>query len=516
MSDPKFGSWPGSFTTSQNFQGISSVCQDVTSWQTEPPRTGFEIPTVRAPVAPWKGEVQMPELFHPKKKQAAPRLTNAESGIFRQTTELNLSELAAFLVETDDFIAVGEDLAVYRKPCWHILSRQEILREISMRLDSFGGSYLSSYQLQEIKKRILNSAQVQHFASLPAADYRILCCKDSLYRWADDTITPPKRKYLRFNHLEVSANDIRPSRTPFFDHMVETAAQGDSGFEQRLLECLGVILTGYPCKRFFVFEGPPDSGKSQLARFLREILGTTSCFAVNDIEQFHTRFLTGMLPGKLLCVCSDVSDKPLTPKAVGLIKQLTGDDLIFGERKYQDANVFANTAKLLFLTNFPLQIWGARPDPAFLKRMVKIPFHHSVPEEEQIPDLYRHFMREAGGIIWKSLQSLEALIERGGAFTALSDENDMTDVEAVPTQQDLVREFVQERCKLREDARTPAEMLCKAYTQFLLDIYGISESISTSSFSKILNKLSLPIQKHHATKLRGYKGIELCPDYIID
>ena len=298
--------------------------------------------------------------------------------------------------------------------------------------------------------------------------------------------------------------------------MVETAAQGDSGFEQRLLECLGVILTGYPCKRFFVFEGPPDSGKSQLARFLREILGTTSCFAVNDIEQFHTRFLTGMLPGKLLCVCSDVSDKPLTPKAVGLIKQLTGDDLIFGERKYQDANVFANTAKLLFLTNFPLQILGARPDPAFLKRMVKIPFHHSVPEEEQIPDLYRHFMCEAGGIIWKSLQSLEALIERGGTFTALSGENDMTNVKAVPTQQDLVREFVQERCKLREDARTPAEMLCKAYTQFLLDIYGISESISTSSFSKILNKLSLPIQKHHATKLRGYKGIELCPDYIID
>lgn len=512
---PKDNFFDVPFSVSECFHNTPSVCQGITPWQTENSLAGFEISSVSSPVIPWQGETQMPDFFYSEGKKPSPRLTNAESGILRQTTELNLSELAAFLVDTGDFMVVGEELAVYRKPCWDILSRQESLREISMRLDSFGGSYLSSYQLHEIRCRIANSAQVQNLAALPAADYRILCCKDAMYRWREDTIMPPKRKYLRFSHLEVYAGDNLPNQTPFFDHMVETAAQGDSGFEQRLLECLGVILTGYPCKQFFVFEGPPDSGKSQLARFLREILGTTSCFAVNDIEQFSTRFLTGMLPGKLLCVCSDVSDKPLTPKAVGLIKQLTGDDLIFGERKYRDANVFENTAKLLFLTNFPLQILGARPDQAFLKRMVKIPFRYSVPMDEQIPDLYRHFMCEAGGIIWKSLQALGAFVERGGTFTPLSNENEMTDVEAVPTQQDLVRQFIQERCKLREDTSTSVDTLWKAYAQFVLEVYGISNPIPTSSFSKILNRLFLPIKKYHTANQRGYAGIELYPDYAI-
>ena len=504
------------FSTSDGFHDVTSSCQGVTPWQLDDPFTGFEIASASSPVIPWQGEIQMPELFHSKERKPTPRLTNPRSGIFRQTTELNLSELAASLIDTDDFMVIGEEVAVYREPCWHILSHQESLRGISIRLDTCGGNYLSSHQIQEIRSRILNSAKVQHYTSIPAADYRSLCCKDGVYRWCENIITPPKREYLRFSHLEVYASDILPGQTPFFDHMVETVAQGDSGFEQRLLECLGVILTGYPCKRFFVFEGPPDSGKSQLARFLREILGTTSCFAVNDIEQFSTRFLTGMLPGKLLCVCSDVSDKPLTPKAVGLIKQPTGDDLIFGERKYRDANVFENTAKLLFLTNFPLKIWGARLDPAFLKRMIKIPFRYSVPEEEQIPDLYQHFMHEAGGIIWKSLEALGALITRGGTFTSLSDRNDMTDVKAVPTQQDLVRQFIQERCKLCKDASTPVDMLCKAFAQFLLDVYGISKPMPTSSFSKILNKLSLPIQNYHTANQRGYDGIELCPDYIGD
>ena len=504
-----------SFSASEGFHNTPSVCQGITPWQTENSLAGFEIPSVSSQVIPWQGEIQMPALFYSEGKKPLPRLTNAEAGIFRQTTELNLSELAAFLVESNDFMVIGDELAVYLKPYWHMLSRQESLREISMRLERFGGSYLSTHQLQEIKYRIANSAQVPHFAVLPPADYRILCCKDAMYQWRENIIMPPKRKYLRFSHLEIYAGDILPSQTPFFDHMVETAAQGDSGFEQRLLECLGVILTGYPCKRFFVFEGPSDSGKSQLARFLREILGTTSCFAVNDIEQFSARFLTGMLPGKLLCVCSDVSDKPLTPKAVGLIKQLTGDDLILGERKYRDANVFENTAKLLFLTNFPLQIWGARLDPAFLKRMVKIPFRYSVPEEDQIPDLYRHFLYEAGGIIWKALQALESLIERGGTFTSLSNESDMHDVEAVPTQQDLVRQFIQERCKLREGASTPIDVLWKAYAKFLLENYDISDPIPASSFSKILNRLFLPIKKYHTANQRGYDGIQLYPDYAI-
>ena len=511
MLDDSFLTLP--FSTSESFRNTASICHDVIPWQKETSSTGFEIPSISDPITQWSGEIQMPELFLSETKGSEPKLTNAKLGLFRQTTELNLSELAAFLVETHDFMAIGEELAIYRKPCWRILSRHEILREISMRLVDFGGSYLSSYQLQEIRKRILNSAKVHHLAALPASDYRILCCRDALYRWSDDTIIPPKRKYHRFNHLEVSANDIFPSETPFFDRLVETAAQGDIGLVQRLLECLGVIFTGYPCKQFFVFEGPSDSGKSQLAHFIQEILGATSCFAVNDIEQFSTRFLTGMLPGKLLCICSDVSDKPLTPKAVGLIKQLTGGDLIFGERKYRDADVFQNTSKLLFLTNFPLQISGSKVDTAFQRRLLKIPFRYSVPEHQQIPDLYKRLVNEAGGIIWKALQALVEFDARGGIFTQLDNPDDVHPLEVVPTSRDYITIFINTCCLLDPNVTISVEKLYRAFLQFLQKQTESVDPPPASAFSRILFSLGFPIGPVRTAKERKYAGIQLLPNW---
>lgn len=91
--------------------------------------------------------------------------------------------------------------------------------------------------------------------------------------------------------------------------------------------------------------GESGTGKSQLSNFLRNLLENDACFALNDISQLGERWTTGSLLGKLLCICGDVPNAPLTSKAIGTIKQLTGDDLIRGEFKYQNAFTFENTAK---------------------------------------------------------------------------------------------------------------------------------------------------------------------------
>lgn len=191
---------------------------------------------------------------------------------------------------------------------------------------------------------------------------------------------PDDRNEFRFSHLEVTAQEIDPQCTPHFDQFLDFVTQGDPYLEQLILEVIGVIITGYPTKNLFLFQGVRDSGKSLLSNLLRHILGASSCFAVNGINQLSDRWLTGMLPGKLLCICGDVPDKPLSPSAIGILKQLTGSDAIYAERKCENPFMFYNSAKLLFLSNFPLQIRGQQ-DSALIQRCIRIPFQNSVPED---------------------------------------------------------------------------------------------------------------------------------------
>ena len=99
---PKDNFFDVPFSVSECFHNTPSVCQGITPWQTENSLAGFEISSVSSPVIPWQGEIQIPDFFYSEGQKPSPRLTNAESGILRQTTELNLSELAAFLVDTGD------------------------------------------------------------------------------------------------------------------------------------------------------------------------------------------------------------------------------------------------------------------------------------------------------------------------------------------------------------------------------------------------------------------------------
>ena len=214
-----------------------------------------------------------------------------------------------------------------------------------------------------------------------------------------------------------------------------------------------------------------------------------------------------MLPGKLLCLCSDVPDKPLSANVVGLIKQLTGDDPIHGEIKYKSPFVFQNTAKLLFLSNFPLRIAGGRQDAAILQRLVRVPFRHSVPQDKQIPKLYEHLLDEAGGIIWQALQALADMEERGGGFTEIEADQDEC-ISLVQTEEDRVRAFVRNACCLEPGARTPVQELYTAFLDFESSQRG-EAVILAAVFGKILSRLGLPVKPYRTAESRGYEGIRL-------
>ena len=75
--------------------------------------------------------------------------------------------------------------------------------------------------------------------------------------------------------------------------------------------------------------------------------------------------------------------------------------------------------KFLFATNFPLRIESN--DPAFLDRIIFLPFMNSVPKEERDPNLAKKLWKERDAIVTKALQYARKLMKQGWQFPPIPD-----------------------------------------------------------------------------------------------
>lgn len=458
---------------------------------------------------------QFPNIFGWEKKSANKplRLTDVKNGIMQDTTGLNLSEIADAILRLGNFMEIQRQLAYYEPPRWRFVDKgdaTQVIMRVLNQIDSDIANIIRHHHLIELYQKLTISPNLKHMDVFPIPDYHMLCCRDGMYCWPQGAILAHDSQYYRFSYLNISAEDIAPQDTPYFDIFLENVAQGDTGLRQLILEVIGVILSGYPCKQFFVFQGASNSGKSQLASFLRDVLGPVSCYAVNGINQLSDTRVTAELPGKLLLLCSDVPDVGLKADAVAIIKELTGGDPIFANPKYKQPFCFNNSSKLLFLSNFPLRSYKGALDEAFLNRMLQIPFQFSVPKEQQIEDLHKKLFDEAGGILWKSLDALQALEERNGIFTKIAIEPHTTrSPMSVPTAQERVMAFFEARCVMESSASISVTMLYSEFLAFDQQEYPDLVTIPKNIFSRTLYQCGLPIHEHRTSSGRGYFGIRL-------
>lgn len=497
----------------EHFEMDESILQGVPQWD-ESSWGPTQIPSVLIQPEKWAdAHVALPDIFVDSSKKPKLELTAAEEGLFKRKMNYNLSEIANYFTQNYSFGELNNRLAFYQSPCWKLLTKENARRVISRLLakaDRRVAAHLDSRNLDEICNCILRSGRITRCSNIPRPDPHMLCCRDKLYLWPENSIAAPCEEDLRISCIDVEAREICHCETPYFDYFLGTVVGDDNDLATLILEVIGVILTGYPVKNFFVFEGVPNSGKSQLARFLEDILGETSYFAVESVNQLTGNWLTGMLPGKLLCVCSDVPNKPLKPNAVGLIKQLTGDDPIYGEKKYEQPFVFFNTAKLLFLSNFSLRLIDGNSDSALEQRLIRIPFLHSVPVENQIPSLHERLRDEAGGIIWRTLQALDAWEARGCIFTKTQYGQEDFLPPLPPTNEERVRNFVENECVLSPEETATSAALYRRFQRF--ETYTLVANVKPMNvriFGRTLSSLGLPIQKEDTASDRGYRGIGL-------
>src|SRR5262249_6335327 len=146
----------------------------------------------------------------------------------------------------------------------------------------------------------------------------------------------------------------------------------------------GYCLTGDTSEEKFVLgHGATSSGKSTLLSAMRSAWGDYA--AVADFTSFTEARGDGpkedlaRLAGKRLVISIEVKDG--TRLAEGLVKWLTGGDVIAARRLYERTFEFAPQFKLLLAAN-------SRPrarddDDAMWRRVLEVPFTQSLPEAER-------------------------------------------------------------------------------------------------------------------------------------
>lgn len=306
---------------------------------------------------------------------------------------------------------------------------------------------------------------------------------------------------------------------PVFSQFLDEVTSGNQLLKQRLLEIIGYLLSAHnDVKKFFVFVGVSNSGKSVLIRLIQSLLIDESVYCA-DMNALGDRFTTGYMNGAQLCVFADMPSTRISDEAVGIIKALTGGDTVIGERKFQSPEKIMNTTRLLFSSNH--QISTSSADAAFMNRCCIVPFLVSIPIECQNPMLFGQLLGERQSIVNLAIHTYRQMrlshSGRGVEFTGeevaqslyqqycLSLQSVVGDCSSVYTQ------FIAEACEQAEGGKTTTSELYAAYCDFCqrwnysADPYG-SFSCKISGYLRQFGRCKIRTDNG---QINGYTGIRI-------
>lgn len=220
-----------------------------------------------------------------------------------------------------------------------------------------------------------------------------------------------------FTTFCIHANYLGPGcdvGTPVFDQVIFRAGGGDGRFAERLLQMFGYVLTpDVQGKCGFLLQGVTNSGKSLLCNFLSSFFPEDKVAAIS-LHSVGERFSTAELEGAALCITPDLPAAPLSEKAAGMVKALSGNDLIQADRKYQKHTKFHFGGKFVMSTNHALLT--KNHDPAFADRIVVLPFLHSIPRKEWDSGLLEKLKLERDAVASKAIDAYFRLCRNNYIF----------------------------------------------------------------------------------------------------
>jgi phage/plasmid-associated DNA primase len=147
---------------------------------------------------------------------------------------------------------------------------------------------------------------------------------------ADDLELHPFSPSLVNRNLIPITFDQKARCRRFRDELLAPLCEADREILQKLF---GMFLAGInSLHKILILQGQPESGKSQLAISIREIIGSKNCAELRTYL-LHDRFEIGSFLGRTLLIGADVANDFLNHRGTERLKALTGGDHFSAEKK---------------------------------------------------------------------------------------------------------------------------------------------------------------------------------------
>jgi len=241
--------------------------------------------------------------------------------------------------------------------------------------------------------------------------------KNKIYNLKNDEFIHFSPEYFFVNKIPVNI-DTENKSCPFIDSMLTSFVGED--FKIDLYELAAYCyLRDYPYNKFFILTGEGRNGKSTYIRIITRLIGSENVSAVNLKDIISNRFAAASLFKKLANVSTETD--PLFIKNTAFIKQLTGEDDLSAEEKFEKRFQFRNYAKLIIVTNKNLRTTDLTI--GFGSRVKITNFEGKfISGENADPFILEKITQaELEGFAWVCLETLKNLYKRGFVFTIQQD-----------------------------------------------------------------------------------------------
>jgi putative DNA primase/helicase len=292
-----------------------------------------------------------------------------------------------------------------------------------------------------------------------------------------------------------------------WERCLKTITGGDAALARFLQRAAGYSLTGDVSEEVLFFvHGPAASGKSTFIEALKSALGDYATTA--DFEAFLARRDVGgarndiaRLAGARLVASIEVDEGKRL--AEGLIKMLTGGDVVTARHLYKEAFEFLPAFKLWLAANHAPRIRD--DDEAMWRRILRVPFEHIIPKEARDPAVKRALrnpQRTGAAILAWAVQGCLAWQREGlGVPPAVE-----TATRELREEMDPLKDFFEDCCILKPEAWVLTADLRQAYETWARE-RGEAFVLRGRQFTDRLKARSLVPERRHAG--RGWQGIGL-------
>lgn len=281
---------------------------------------------------------------------------------------------------------------------------------------------------------------------------------------------------------------------------------------QFIFEWLGYCLyKDLPIHSFLLLHGPGGNGKSTLIKLFERVLGAHNISNIPLDKLVENRFAGAQLENKLLNACADIKSGFF--EHIEAVKEITGDDSLFVEKKGKDGYTMKTFVKLMFSCNV-LPTFKERSE-AVEERIIILPMIKKPVWNINLADVLND-QEEIERIIAYAISAFERVLLgrnhslRSEAFT-LSER--MKKAKALwLLDSNNVHEFFTECCHDRRGERGINELASKVYReyQYFCTDNGM-KAMSHKKFALELERL-YGIEKKSDSSQGGknvYRGIKL-------